>query len=127
MISLKTNKKVSKQLKFGVHTKYILKTMCGIINVDVNDIDFNEPDWQDKHRWTFANEVAFQNWLINYLQDNPSAIKELVVLDSMGGDKRWIHNVEQRVAKRFTLFYGWALESYESELNKITEQTIHKY
>jgi hypothetical protein len=117
---------VNKKFKFGIHTQHILKTMCGIINVDVREINFNAPDWQDQYSWSFANEVGFQNWLIHYLQDNPAAVLELISMDAMGGKERWIDKAPQRIAKRYTLFYGWALDSFEDELSKVTEQTIHK-
>jgi hypothetical protein len=45
----------------------------------------------------------------------------------MGGKERWIDKAPQRIAKRFTLFYGWALDSFEDELSKVTEQTTHKH
>ena len=124
MINIKNN--VNKRFKFGVHTKHILKTMCGIINVNVEDVNFNKPDWQDEYSWSFVIEVSFQNWLVHYLQDNPAAVTELISMDAMGGKQQWIDKAPQRIAKRFTLFYGWALDSFEDELSKVTEQTIHK-
>ena len=54
MINIENN--VNKRFKFGVHTKHILKTMCGIINVNVEDVNFNKPDWQDEYSWSFVIE-----------------------------------------------------------------------
>lgn len=83
----------------GKHLKKIMKEMCKRVNVNFKDIDFKKDRWFMKHSWTFKQENDFRKWLIDYLNNNSEARKEVL----KNPNKKEV----EKAVSWFIINYGW--------------------
>ena len=106
-----------KRIKIGKHLEVILEEMCNRAGTQLKFVNILEQDWQEKHEWTIAEEISFQQWLYQYLVQNKDALLELSTYQP---DESVSATDLLNLAKEFTLFYGWALEE-KRDFEYITE------
>lgn len=82
------------------HLHKILKKMCEVAGVDYKSVDFKDDFWFTEHTWTQQQEDAFKRWLIDYLNNNSEARKEILAFPN------WKGQVEKAV-NMFVFQYGW--------------------
>ena len=81
----------------------ILIEMCTRVGVDAWTIDFEDPSWYTKHKWTIEEEDDFKVWLCEWIANNRQTAREL-----------WknIHSLDKKhrmeIAKGFVFNYGWS-------------------
>jgi hypothetical protein len=95
-----------KKIKIGKHLEIVLEEMCRRVGTELKRVDILEKDWQEKHTWTYDEEVDFQSWFYQYLIQNKEAVSEFTnykLYESVST------NDVLTLAKEFTLFYGWKL------------------
>lgn len=81
---------------------YIFKKMCSYVNVNYEDIDFNENDWYFKYEWSEEQEKDFISWLSNEVRTNNIIRKELTSLQYKPSKKK-----SYSFAINFNLMFGW--------------------
>lgn len=63
-----------------------------------------EPSWYTLYEWTLEEQEDFENWFVDYLYKNKEA------RDSICEISRRNKKHLKKVAKEFTLMYGWKLK-----------------
>ncbi len=81
---------------------YVLEKMCSYVNVDYNDINFDENDWYLEYEWTKEQETNFINWLTNEIRINNKIRKGISKLKYRPSKKR-----ATLFANYFNMMFGW--------------------
>lgn len=82
------------------HSKQILSKMCETIGIKYEDVNFEEPNWYQKHSWTSEQENEFKKWLGKFLVDNKYSFK---------GKYRG-QNCGEYEAAKIIMNYGWSIK-----------------
>jgi hypothetical protein len=90
-----------KECDFPETFKTILKEMCKRVRVPYSKINFDEPEWYNKHCWSQKQQENYVEWMTNYLYTNSIARKE--ILNFPTKSKKQI----ERAVKEFVFSYGW--------------------
>jgi len=90
---------------FGPELKIILTKMCNMVNADYDKINFSEENWFYKYEWSDYDENKFKKWLIEYLEKNIEARKEI-----LGYGLRLNNKKLESSASMFILNYGWKIK-----------------
>ncbi len=93
----------------------LLTEMCKRVNVDPDDIDFNEHRWFMKHTWTEEEQDEFKRWMNEYLTKNKKAVDEIAAFPNLVK-----HNKREliKLINWFILDFGWCTE-YEKKRKPI--------
>jgi hypothetical protein len=80
--------------------KKIFEELAKRVGSSLEEINFDDKNWFEKHTWTVEEELNYKNWLIEFMENNPDVIEDLV---KEGLLRRDINNM----ATDFVIFYGW--------------------
>lgn len=93
---------------FSKHLIVILKEMCKRVSADYEKIDFMKDGWFWKYKWTKDGESKFEEWLTDYVYNNPDARTGLTTINYKSKKHCKVF------ALNFIWNYGWKLKE-ESE------------
>jgi len=76
--------------------------MCSYVNVEYDDIDFNEDNWYWLYEWTQEEERDFIEWLSNEVKTNNTVRKEISCLPYRPSKSK-----SKLYAEHFNMMFGW--------------------
>ena len=78
----------------------IYEEMAKRVGITIDQIDFTDENWFTTQKWTIQEELDFKDWLVEFMQNNPEVIDELV-------EQGIIRRDILEMAIDFVIFYGW--------------------
>jgi len=89
-------------MNLGKHLTIILREMCDRVGADFNKIEFDKPEWFWQYSWSYQDQCAFSEWMVDYLYNSTEARNEIMEYPR-GKAKYKI----RKVVNWFVFNYGW--------------------
>jgi hypothetical protein len=78
----------------------VYEEMAKRVGITIDQIDFTDANWFTKQKWTIKEELNFKDWLVEFMENNPEVIDEMV-------EQGIIRRDILEMAVDFVIFYGW--------------------
>jgi len=78
----------------------VYEEMAKRVGITIDQIDFTDANWFTKQKWTIKEELNFKDWLVEFMENNPEVIDEMV-------EQGIIRRDILEMALDFVIFYGW--------------------
>lgn len=89
----------------NVGLKYVFEKMCTYVNVNIEDIDFQDNNWYENYEWTENQQKDFTQWLAYQFRNNNNVRKDVTKLSYRPSKIR-----AESTANWFILYCGWKLK-----------------
>lgn len=83
----------------------VMQEMCEVVGIDINTINFGNPNWPEKHSWTIEQHDAFKSWLISLWRRNLMAREEL-----LADPDNYSSDYLSTAADKFLEISGWKIK-----------------
>lgn len=91
----------------------VLEKQCEWVGITVDDIDLSKRDWYTDYAWTEGERESFEDWIVDYLKNNPEARQEFLRYETT--DEGRLYKAAGRASLGWSWNYGWTMESYNQE------------